>query len=826
MRDCFTGPRACLRSMLPRAAVLLCVAMPVIVYGLASSGRKAPDEYSESDARSEETPFEDVGTMLCEYFPVMHLTHNRVGPEISAKAWTNYLDSVDSQRLYFLQSDIDEFEKYRLRLGEMFAAGDLSFGELVFDRLRERVADRAEFIAGLFGVDIKEFSQKQKEEKKDGKKASDGGDGESSEEVAAAPLPFDFFDGETFDWDRKDSGWPADAAERDDLWRRRVKNAYLMALVNSALDKEEDAAEAEKESDSGDVPGESEHAGGAPAAESPAASPEVSIKAENTEALRNKTVDDILKDHLQYMEILNDSDREYYMGLFLNAFTMAFDPHSSYMSPTRLEDFSIDMKLSLQGIGATLRSDRGAARVVEIIPGSPAERDMSETRLVPGDRIVAVAQGDDGEFVDIMHWPLYKAVRLIRGEKGSVVRLKVEASSDASGNTVKTVRLVRDEIKLEERAADSEVKEVTDSQGGKHKFGYVNVPSFYSGATGGDQDSSRTVTDDVRKMLAELNAEGVEGLVLDLRGNGGGSLSEAISLSGLFIRSGPVVLVRERSRILALRDLDSAVAFTKPLVVLVDRLSASASEIVAGALQDYGRAVIVGDSHTHGKGTVQTVLPLGEERFGSMKITTASFYRVTGSSTQIRGVSADIHIPSIFESYPELGEDKMPNAVPWSSVRGVYFTRVADLNPAVAFAESNTVKRLASDEKWKDRIRLMERMSFSNTNTVVSLDYGKRLAYERESREVADAAMHESEKAFIDAEESEKDSEAAEEKEAAKTPEEREREREDRKRLARDTDIVIREAYNILLDLIEFEKMGGQVGSVVPVRDFFSEFFN
>ena len=318
------------------------------------------------------------------------------------------------------------------------------------------------------------------------------------------------------------------------------------------------------------------------------------------------------------------------------------------MSAIRSEDFDINMKLSLTGIGAVLSTEDGLVRIVRLIPGGPAERDG---RLKPGDRIVAVAQGDDPP-VEVMHWPLYRVVRLIRGPIGTRVTLTVWPASDLSGGTERKIELVREEVKLEDRAARGDLRTIADGDGKERKLAVIVLPEFYADFKGmSNGDDARRSAADVRKLLERLKAEagGLDGVLLDLRNNGGGSLPDAIELAGLFLRGGPVVKVRYAEGIQELEDPDERQVYDGPLVVLVNRLSASASEIVAAALQDYRRAVVVGDSKTYGKGTVQSLVPLHprDERLGSLKVTSAAFYRIAGGSTQRRGVKPDIVILSL-----------------------------------------------------------------------------------------------------------------------------------------------------------------------------------
>ena len=677
------------------AAAIAAVAWAALI----SSAREGDDgEYAtEPDRPAAAHPAFDseaaarAAAAVAELLPHLHVLHPGLDASLSAKAWTNFVDSLDSQHVFFTREDVESFGRFRADYARRVAAGDLSFAREVFDVLVRRVEDRAAYAARAVSNEV------------------------------------DWAAGGEFHWDRHKAPFAAAGAEADALWDARAKNALLAARVAWETSPSGLVARAEA---AGLPPAE----GGAAPDASLLPAPADAAPLPGAVAAVDAARDDFARATARYLDILRDSDEEFWAARCLDALATACDPHSNYLSPASSEDFGIDMQLSLQGIGAQLQVDDGAAKIVEIIPGSPAERDESPERLVRGDKIVAVAQGEDGEFTDIRHWPLYKSVRLIRGPKGSTVRLRVIPAADPGG--VKIVTLVRDEIKLEDQAAFSRVDTVTDASGAERRMGYIRLPAFYATmkGTGAAEGEERRASADVAKLLAGLNEEGVEGLVLDLRGNGGGSLPDAVYLAGLFLRTGPVVVVRETRRAMALPDNDPAVAFRKPLVVLVDRLSASASEIVAAALQDYGRAVVVGDSRTHGKGTVQTLVPLGDAgKLGSLKPTTALFYRVTGGSTQRRGVESDIVLPSVLETYPDLGEDKLPNALAWTRIAPARFVPAdSGLRRIVPVLRERSEARLATNEMWQARMRLFTRYSAFNSNKVVSLSYAERFSQARE----------------------------------------------------------------------------------------------
>lgn len=379
--------------------------------------------------------------------------------------------------------------------------------------------------------------------------------------------------------------------------------------------------------------------------------------------------------------VANYSSEEIFQT-YINAWAQVFDPHTQYMSPRLSENFDIQMRLSLEGIGAMLRNENDFVEVVELVKGGPA---ALSGQLQPGDRIIGVGEGEDGEIVDVVGWRLSDVVERIRGPKETVVRLQV-LPSKAGGDKAKTITLVRNEIKLEEQAAQSKIIELPNGDQTR-RIGVIKLPTFYmdfAAADAGNKDY-RSTTRDVRRLLQQLQKDGIDGLVIDLRGNGGGSLREATELTGLFVRGGPVVQVRRHDgTVEVIQDRDSSIAYSGPLVVLVDQFSASASEIFAAAIQDYGRGVVVGQK-TFGKGTVQTLIDLdrglwSKEAGGRLKLTIAKFYRINGHSTQQRGVEPDIVLPSAIDAR-RFYESAIDTALPWDEIRPVPFRPEGSLEP-------------------------------------------------------------------------------------------------------------------------------------------------
>jgi len=614
---------------------------------------------------------------LVRRLPVLHITRAPLTEETAATALDIFLERLDFDRSIFLASDVEEFRGEIPRLVPALKEGNLDFPFRVFTLYKNRLRNRVRFVESLLDH------------------------------------PLDFSVSETYHWKRRTAPWPATVAEWDDLWRRKVKNDVLARQVAQTLQEEEASR---KKSDSGAVTN---------------ASPSDTWD-------RLSPAEFVRKRYQQTLMIIEDHEAEWLVQTYLSAFAQAYDPHTEYFSPETQEDFDIDMKLSLSGVGAVLMPEDGFPKVVRIIPGGPADMDG---RLKPGDRIVAVAQENEDP-VDIFHWPLSRAVRLIRGPRGTKVTLSVLPAGDVSGRIVK-IELIRDEVKLEEEAAKSEVREVLCPDGLARRVGLIRLPQFYGDmrrrGRDGEEESLRSCARDVRNLLQGMMSQAVAGVVFDLRNNGGGSLSEAVELTGLFLEGPrrPVVQVKESWRVNTLYDPDPGVVFTGAVVVLVNRQSASASEIMAAALQDYGRALLVGDSKTHGKGTVQSLIPLSDidPAQGSLKITVATFHRITGGSTQLKGVEPDIVIPSPLEAL-EIGEEYLRNPLPWSSLPGLTFERVADWAPLLTNLATRSLARRMADPRFAARAEQSQRLAEFHQKAEVPLMLEERLALARAEREL------------------------------------------------------------------------------------------
>lgn len=425
---------------------------------------------------------------------------------------------------------------------------------------------------------------------------------------------------------------------------------------------------------------------------------------------------------------------------FLSSLCRVYDPHTDYFSAPKEENFAIGMRLSLFGIGAQLRTEKGYTNVVGLVPGGPAETDK---RLKTGDKIVAVAQGDEGEFTDVVGMKIDRVVKLIRGEKGTVVRLRVQPVDASDPSTRVVIRLVRDEIRLRDQEAKAKLLTVRPAGGPERKLGVIDLPSFYADLKA--QGQGKSTTRDVAALLESLLAKGAEGLVLDLRRNGGGSLQEALALTGLFIGDGPVVQVKDNAGSVSVLDSGTPrPAYDGPLVVLTSRFSASASEILAAALQDYGRAVVVGSKSTFGKGTVQTVMDL--ERYmppslrdykpGAVHLTVQKFYRVSGGSTQNRGAVPDVLLPSV-EDEMEIAEASLPNALPYDRIAPARFTPVLKVGRLLPSLIRASQARVAASPEWGYAREDIERYKKEVADKTVSLNEEERRA-ERAADEARD----------------------------------------------------------------------------------------
>ena len=484
--------------------------------------------------------------------------------------------------------------------------------------------------------------------------------------ISLLEKPFDFDKDEVYAYDREDAAWPTSVAELNELWRLKVKyDALNLTLAGKEWPK----------------------------------------------------VKEVLTKRYNYaIKRLKQNESEDVFQIVMNSFARVVEPHTSYLSPRNAERFQMEMNLELEGIGAVLRAEDDYTVIQSVVNGGPADKSND---LKPKDRIVGVSQ-DDGDFEDVIGWRLDDVVDLIKGPKGSKVRLQVlpaDADDDAS---IKIVSIVRDKIKLEDRAAKSEVYYENEGTADSRKLGVIEIPGFYN-----------NLSRDVKKEIDKLKEEHVDGIIVDLRGNGGGSLNEAILLTGLFIDKGPVVQVRDTAqRVRQQADRDGIVYYDGPLTVMVDRYSASASEIFSAAIQDYGRGVIIGE-HTFGKGTVQQHRPLKrvydlyENDLGSIQYTIAKFYRINGGSTQHKGVLPDIEFPSAIDP-EEWGESKEENALPWDQVRKANYRELGDLSKDIEYLTGLYQERIKNNAEFGYLLEDIAEYQAEKDDKTISLNLAQR----------------------------------------------------------------------------------------------------
>lgn len=556
-----------------------------------------------------------ISSLVTRFIEKSHYTRTEVDDKLSAQVLDMYIDALDGNKLFFLDSDLERFEQYRDRIDNMVVGASL---EPVFDIFRTYQTRSDE----RWTYALAQLEQEP-----------------------------DFGIEERFQFDRESADWATNKAELDEIWRKRVKNDGLGLLL--------------------------------------------------TDIEWSEAQEKLRKRYSRFVKRSSQVTSDDVFEIFMNAFARTLDPHSSYLSPRNSEEYRIQMSLSYSGIGASLQTEDDFVKVMNVIPGGPAAIDGT---LEASDRIIGVGEGKNGEFVDVIGWRLDDVVQLIRGPRDTMVRLQILPGGAMPGDANTELELVRGQVKLEEQAAKKSIIDV-ERDGRNFKIGVIDIPSFYrdyQAQQAGDKDFKST-TRDVQRILSELNDEGVDGVVVDLRGNGGGHLTEATMLSGLFIDQGPVVQLRyAQSRVEVLKDPLPSVAYNGPLAVLVDRFSASASEIFAGAIQDYERGVVIGQQ-TFGKGSVQNLYNLDQfvprsegDGLGQLTLTIGKYYRVTGDSTQNRGVLPDIELPSLIDT-SEFGESTRPRALPWDQIRTTRFDAGTPLDRQIQMLTANLNERLADD---------------------------------------------------------------------------------------------------------------------------------
>ena len=645
-----------------------------------------------------------IAKITANIFSTDHFAKLPVDDKVSSELFDEYFKTLDPNKIYLSAEDIKEFESQRDKLDDQLKDGDVVFAFKVYARLLRRAEEYSSFSTDLIKKGL------------------------------------DFSKDDEFAPDRSKLPWAKNDAELRRLWELKTKNDVLYYRLVARADKEEQERK-KNEKEKKDLEKKNTEKNGAPAEGDKSKDngsnklpPELLKRIDNENNgrwIELSPEQKVLKRINNNLAILKGNDELDIIEFYLASLANIYDPHSSYMSFRAVEDFNINMSLSLVGIGATLQLIDGYTKIMSLVPGGPADLDK---RLEPNDRIIAVAQGD-GEPVDIIDMPLSKVVRLIRGQENTKVRLTVLKASKGLNSVPEIIEIVRNKVLLKQSEARGEIKEKQTGNGVK-KIGVIYLPSFYCDFEAfrkGDENYKSTTTD-VRKIIADFKEKKVDAIVLDLRTNGGGSLYEAVALTGLFIPSGPIVQVKNSAGgIIVQPDPDKNTVYDGPLAVLVNRLSASASEILAAAIQDYSRGILLGDSHTHGKGTVQTVLDLKDVttyydlsvRPGSVKITTQKFYRINGESTQIKGVSPDIVFPSYTDTM-ETGEKFLDHALPWDTIPAREYPVCENIKKIIPELAKKSQERVARNKDFELLSKDIERFDKMKKEKTLSLNEEKR----------------------------------------------------------------------------------------------------
>jgi len=584
----------------------------------------------------------------------VHYKPMPIDDALSAKIFDRYLKSVDPERMFFVQADIDQWGDARSELGRALTSDDLGLPFAMFNLYIKRAGERFTYARSLLA------------------------------------MGFDFTRNESFQYRRDQAPWPKNEEEARDLWRKRVKNDWLRLKLAGKDDK---------------------------------------------------AIADVLDKRYEHsLKRIDQLKSEDVFQIFMNAYTMAIEPHTNYMGPKAAEEFDISMKLSLVGIGAALAEKDDYTTIRELIAGGPA---ALSGQLQVGDRIVGVAQGQDGVMTDILGWRLDDAIALIRGAADSVVLLDVLPANAGPDGQHRSVALVRKKITLEEQSAKKSVLAVTDGNASR-RIGVISLPTFYEDFEArqkGNKDF-KSAARDVARLLGELQGEKVDAVLIDLRNNSGGSLMEAVELTGLFVGKGPVVQQRDaKGAITVLGNSTAGIAWSGPLGVLINRGSASASEIFAAAIQDYGRGLVIGQP-SFGKGTVQTVLNLDrvakteDARLGELKFTIAQFFRIDGGTTQLRGVAPDIAFPTASDG-EDFGESSYDNALPWMQVKSADYSPAHGLKDLLAGLLARSEAREKGDKGFQCLQEEIAEARLQRQTKRLSLDEAER----RRQRAVQDARL-------------------------------------------------------------------------------------
>jgi len=599
-----------------------------------------------------------IASLVSTYLTYYHYARYDLNDTISQRLLDKYISSLDPNKMFFLQSDINQFQQYRYRLDDDLRANPVQLEApfAIFNLYKQRVHERVDVI-------LKQLEQE-----------------------------FDFSKSEFYFFDREDLPYAESAEELNELWRLRLKEEMVRFKLR---EREEDSY----------------------------------LELLNRRYAR-------LKKTLDEYEPVDVLER------YLSALSESFDPHSSYLKPATKDNFDIQMGHSVEGIGATLTRDGEYTVVVEVVKGGPAGR---SGQIQPNDKIIAVAQGDEPA-EDVVDLRLDKVVKKIRGKKGTKVRLTVIPADAADQSETKEVALIRDKVEITAADARADIHETSGPDGQVFRVGVIEIPSFYmdSEAKFKGDPNYKSTTRDVRRLLDELEKKEVDALVIDLRQNGGGSLDEAIQLTGLFIEEGPVVQIKDyRDKVRVEDDPDAKLVYDGPLVVLTSVFSASASEIFSSAIQDYERGIVVGGSSTHGKGTVQNIIGLQSslsrmtrENFkddvaGALKLTTNKFYRISGGATQFKGVTPDIVLPSPFDGM-DVTEDALEYALPWDEIQPAKYKSYGMVQDSLAFLKTNSAKRVEANLEFRWLREDREQRELRQKKNRVSLKLAKRIEEKEE----------------------------------------------------------------------------------------------
>lgn len=713
----------------------------LLLLSLLSFNAQGAEKSSEVDLKRNRL----IGHIISKQLPVLHYSDKKFDDNLSQSAFHLYIKQLDFQKRFLLKDDVNQLEAFAPYIDDNLQSGRITLPETGYDILNEKI-DLVQKMVDAMLTDL----------------AVEGS------QLVKGQLRVGFFDmrkKESYQTDPEKIDFAPSVAELKDRWRKIIKTQ----IIQQFFDLEEEQREKLK---------------------ADATEKELEIKSE--EKLWEEAILKIRKRNRLFFERLHKETLQDHYDRFFNSVTRAFDPHTNYIPPASKEQFDINMRGSLEGIGALLREDDGFIKVIRIIPGSASAR---QGQLKAEDVILEVAQEGD-EPVDITDMRLRDAVRLIRGPKGEAVTLTVKKAD----GTKQTIRIVRDVVQLE----DAFVKGTVIETKAGFRTGYVFIPNFYRDFEGTrNGGSARNSTEDTRIEIEKLKKQGIDGIILDLRDDGGGSLIDAVDITGLFIDSGPVVQVKnsfgERK---SLRDDDRTIVYDGPMVLMVNKFSASASEIVAAALQDYERAVIVGGKHTHGKGSVQTIIDLNQnipllhlrkyENLGALKVMIQMFYRVNGSSTQYKGVEPDIVLPDLFE-HIKSGEKYLDYSLPWDSIEAVAYSKWAGKKIDLQMLKKRSQERTAADEGFKIIKEEAEKAAIRSEDTVISIHIDDMRQKRQESKEMREkVGVHY--RKYREAEDSFGNENSAPEDEDTKTT------------WIKDVneDPYVREAVNIVGDMINF----------------------